>query len=82
MAAQVVFYDRREPTQVEIAIRAANHKRGFAVTVLRGDFLHDSVHGKCGHETNAGGIACEQFARERIDVVIRDGHSHQGIALC
>ena len=73
MAAQVIFHYRCEPTQVEIAISAGNHKSCFAVTVLRCDFLHDIIDGECGKEAYTGGIACEQFAREGIDVVIRNG---------
>src|SRR5215467_2161682 len=79
MAAQVIFHHRCEPTQVEIAIRAGNYKSGFAVTVLRCDFLHDIIGGKCGKEAYTGGIACEQFTRKGIDVVIRNGHAHQTI---
>src|SRR6266705_7065275 len=80
MAAQVIFHYRCETTQVEIAISAGNHKSCFAVTVLRCDFLHDIIDGKCGKEAYTGGIACEQFAREGIDVVIRNGHAHQSIS--
>ena len=79
MAAQVIFHYRSEPTQVEIAISASNYKSCFAVTVLRCDFLHDSMGGKRGKEAYTGGITCEQFAREGIDVVIRNGHAHQSI---
>src|ERR671925_335636 len=77
MAAQVIFHYRGEPTQVEIAISAGNHKSCFAVTVLGCDFLHDIIDGKCGKEAYTGGISSEQFAREGIDVVIRNGHAHQ-----
>jgi hypothetical protein len=76
MAAQVIFHYRCEPTQVEIAITAGNHKSCFAVTILRCDFLHDIINGKCGKKAYTGGIACEKFAREGIDVVIRNGHCH------
>ena len=79
MAAQVIFHYRCEPTQVEIAISAGNHKSCFAVPVLRCDFLHDFIDGKCGKEAYTGGIACEQFSREGIDVVIRNGIAHQSI---
>src|SRR5215471_6003140 len=79
MTAQVIFHYRCEPTQVEIAISAGNHKSCFTVTVLRCDFLHDIIDGKCGKEAHTSGIACEQFAREGIDVVIRNGHAHQSI---
>src|SRR5215831_14601301 len=79
VAAQVIFHYRCEPTQVEIAISAGNHKSCLAVTVLRCDFLHDIIDGKCGEEAYTGGIACEQLAREGIDVVIRNGHAHQSI---
>jgi len=79
MAAQVIFHHWCEPTQVEIAISAGNYKSGFAVTVLRCDFLHDGIGGKCGKEAYTGGIACEQFAREGIDVVVRNGRAHQNI---
>src|SRR5262245_33948637 len=64
VAAQVIFHYRCEPTQVEIAISAGNHKSCLAVTVLRCDFLHDIIDGKCGEEAYTGGIACEQLARE------------------
>ncbi len=79
MAAQVIFHYRCEPTQVETTISPGNHKSGFAVTVLRCDFLHHIHGGKCGKEAYTGGIACEQFAREGIDMVIRNGHGHQNI---
>src|SRR5215831_8061185 len=65
MAAQVIFHYRCEPTQVEIAISTGNHKSCFAVAVLRCDFLHDIIDGKCGKEAYTGGIACEQFTGER-----------------
>jgi len=79
MAAQVIFHYRSEPTQVEIAISADNYKSCFAVTVLGCDLLHDITDGKCGKEAYTGGIACKQFAREGIDVVIRNGYAHQSI---
>jgi len=59
MAAQVIFHYRCEPTEVEIAISAGNHKSCFAVTVLRCDFLHDIIGGECRNEAYAGGIACK-----------------------
>lgn len=79
MTAQDIFHNRCEPTQVEIAISACNHKSCFAVTVLCCDFLHDIIDRKCGKEAYTGRIAGEQFAREGIDVVIRNGHIGQNI---
>src|SRR5215475_3493352 len=79
VAAQIIFHCRGEPTQVEIAICASNDKSCFAVTVLGCDFLHDIIAGKRGKEAYTGGIACEQFTGEGIDLVIRNGHAHQRI---
>src|SRR5438094_6783365 len=79
MAAEVIFHYRCEPAQVEIAISAGHHKSCFAVPVLRCDFLHDIIRRKCGNDAYTRGIACEQFAREGIDLVIRNGHPRQTI---
>src|ERR1700686_5418084 len=79
MAAQVIFHQRREPTQVKIAISTGDHKGCFAVTVLRCDFLHDIIGRKCGNKANTRRIAREKFVREGIDVVIRNWHAHQSI---
>ena len=79
MAAQRIFRDGCEPTEIEIAIGAGDHKSGFAVSVLGCDFLHDFLRRKCGNEAYTGGIACEQFVGEGVDVVIRDRHAHQSI---
>src|SRR5438874_10475299 len=57
----------------------ATTKSCFAVTVLRCDFLHDIIGRKCGNETYTRRIACKQFVREGIDVVIRNWHAHQSI---
>src|SRR3954451_7232710 len=75
MSTQVIFHDGREPTQVEVAIGARNYKSGFAVAVLRRNLLHDILRGKSGNQAYTGGIAGEQFACERIDLVIRDDHA-------
>jgi hypothetical protein len=66
VAAQRIFCDRCEPTQVEIAIGAGDYKSGFTVTVLGSDLLHDFLRGKCGNEADAGRIACEQFVGEGL----------------
>src|SRR5467141_2118742 len=79
MAAQVIFHHRSEPTQVKIAVSTGDHKGCFAVTVLRCDFLHDIIGGKCGNEAYTRRIAREQFVREGIDVVILNWHAHQSI---
>src|SRR6266853_5217664 len=81
MAAQVIFHQRCEPTQVKIAISTGDHKSCFAVTVLRCDFLHDIIGRKCGNETYTRRIAREQFVREGIDLVIRNWHAHQSITM-
>src|SRR5882762_8950439 len=79
MAAQVIFHHWGEPAQVKIAISTGDHKGCFAVTVLRCDFLHDIIGGKCGNEAYTRRIAREQFVREGIDVVILNWHAHQSI---
>src|SRR5260370_23604001 len=70
MAAQVIFHHWCEPTQVKIAVSTGDHKGCFAVTVLRCDFLHDIIGGKCGGEGYNRRIAPEQVCCEGIDVVI------------
>src|SRR5438128_430068 len=81
MAAQVIFHYRCEPTQVKVAISTGDHKGCFTVTVLRCDFLHDIIGRKCGNEAYTRRIACEQFVREGIDLVIRNWHAHQSITV-
>src|SRR5277367_2332092 len=74
VAAEVIFHHRCEPAQVKISVRASYHKGRFAVAVLRCDFLHDGIGRKCRNNAYSGRIACKQFVRKGINLVVGNWH--------
>src|ERR1700740_1216433 len=76
VAAQVVFNYWSEPAQFEVAVSAGHDESCLAVTVLRRNFLEGSVGRKCGENAYAGRVASKYLVRERIDMVVRNGHTH------
>ena len=74
VSAEIDFYFRRKPAQVETAITARNDKGSSAVSVLTRNPLHAAVREKRRKHAHTGRIACKQLARECIHVIVRNWH--------
>src|SRR5256886_225011 len=74
VSAEIDFYFRRKPAQVETAITARNDKGSSAVSVLTCNPLHAAVREKRRKHAHTGRIACKQLARECIHVIVRNWH--------
>jgi hypothetical protein len=74
MPAQVVLDFGCKPAQVEITVSARNNKSGVAVPVLNRNFLHEAIREKSGKDADPRWVTCKEFARECINVVIRNCH--------
>src|ERR1700733_2287033 len=81
VAAEVVFNHWSKPAQFKVAISAGHDESCFAVTVLRRNSPEGSVRRKCGEDAYAGRVAAKYLVRERIDMVVRNGHTHPKVSV-